>query len=66
MGELVEARKKNLIVDIEPPVRPQPTSILATMRDYQVFGFNWLVGLFEKGSGGGILADEMVQRIGFD
>lgn len=35
-----------------------PTYIQGVMRDYQLRGLNWLIGLYEKGING-ILADEM-------
>jgi hypothetical protein len=34
------------------------------MRDYQIQGLNWLIGLFENGING-ILADEMVYTLEF-
>ena len=33
-----------------------------TLRDYQLDGLNWLIGLYETGING-ILADEMVRLI---
>lgn len=48
---------------LEPPSRPaharQPALVTgASMKDYQIDGFEWLVGLYENGLNG-ILADEM-------
>ena len=46
--------------DGDVPVRllRQPSCITGEMRDYQLEGLNWLIGLYDKGISG-ILADEM-------
>jgi superfamily II DNA or RNA helicase len=41
-----------------PRTTPLPTGLAATLRPYQVHGFEWLVFLWEHGLGG-ILADDM-------
>ena len=42
----------------KPTIHPAPESLTATLRPYQLVGFNWLVHLFESRLGG-ILADDM-------
>jgi SNF2 family DNA or RNA helicase len=36
----------------------QPTMLSGILRDYQMYGLKWLVGLFDSGMSG-ILADDM-------
>ena len=57
--------KEELTFDEDAPVtrldKQPPTLQNGDLRDYQLDGVNWLVGLYETGING-ILADEMVSK----
>jgi SNF2 family DNA or RNA helicase len=55
--ELKEKKARLLQIDINKKY-PLPENVTATLRDYQVHGFEWLKFLNESGFGG-ILADDM-------